>query len=140
MLPSGLPEAVENDEPLARFLTSSRQFNSTMARPAAFLPNKKKGTLSTCRHGPDPLTKLQELGREYFHGQENVRVHGAAIVLTRHVLAIDPLRVEASEPPTRHADIAGWIRSAHANEPRWEKADNLHLATAIARQADLVRW
>ena len=34
-LPSGLPDVVADDEDIARFLTQSNQFNTTMAKPAA---------------------------------------------------------------------------------------------------------
>jgi hypothetical protein len=38
-LPSGLEEIITDDEDLARYLTSSSQFNAVMVKPAAFLPN-----------------------------------------------------------------------------------------------------
>ena len=41
MLPSGLPEHVDDEEEVARFLTQSSQFNATMVKPAALLPNPK---------------------------------------------------------------------------------------------------
>jgi hypothetical protein len=39
-LPSGLEEIIADDEDLARYLTSSSQFNAVMVKPAAFLPNQ----------------------------------------------------------------------------------------------------
>ena len=50
-LPSGLPEAIAPDEDIARFLTQSSQFNSVMAKPAAFLPNPKDKESSVSRDG-----------------------------------------------------------------------------------------
>jgi len=140
MLPSGLPETVEDDEPLARFLKSSRQFNTIMAKPVAFLPNSKNGRLSTCRHGREPLAALKELGAEYFRGQDHINLHGVAIVAAGDVRMAAPLTVEASEPPRRHADVKGWIKSEQEAEPRWAKADNLHLATTLAERSELLRW
>ncbi len=40
-LPSGLSDIVADEEDLARFLTQSSQFSSTMAKAAAFLPGPK---------------------------------------------------------------------------------------------------
>jgi hypothetical protein len=54
MLPSGLSEAIEDDENLARFLTSSSQFNAVMVKPSAFLPNPTDGETSVFRHGSEP--------------------------------------------------------------------------------------
>jgi len=60
MLASGLPDIVADDEDLARFLTSSSQFNIRMAKPAAFLPSASDRETSVFRHGAEPL---RELGR-----------------------------------------------------------------------------
>ena len=46
MLPSGLADIVEDEEDVARFLTSSKQFNAVMIKPSAFLPNPKDGKKS----------------------------------------------------------------------------------------------
>jgi hypothetical protein len=57
MLVSGLPDIVADDEDLARFLTSSSQFNARMVKPAAFLP-ARDGEASVFRHGADPRDAL----------------------------------------------------------------------------------
>jgi hypothetical protein len=41
MLPSGLPEQIQDEEDLARFLVQSSQFTTTSVKPSAFLPNPK---------------------------------------------------------------------------------------------------
>ena len=62
MLPSGLPEHIDDDEDLARFLVQSNQFNSTSVKPSAFLPNRQDLETSVSRHGREPLARLWELG------------------------------------------------------------------------------
>jgi hypothetical protein len=100
MLASGLPDSVADDEDLARFLTSSRQFNALMAKPAAFLPSPSDRE----SHGSEPLDVLWEIGRE--HVAINRTLHGAAIVKARDVRTA-LLDVVADEPPPRHAAIRG---------------------------------
>lgn len=41
MLPSGLPEQIDDDEDLARFLVQGNQFNATSVKPSAFLPSPR---------------------------------------------------------------------------------------------------
>ena len=78
MLPSGLAEIVADEEDLARFLTSSSQFNAIMVKPAAFLPNPKNGETSVFRHGSLPREPLWQIATD--HVGANRTVHGAAIV------------------------------------------------------------
>ena len=105
MLGSGLPDIVADDEDLARFLTSSSQFNAQMAKPAAFLPSPSGRETSVFRHGSEPLETLWAIGDAYAAG--NRALHGAAIVKARDVRAAR-LDVIADEPPPRHAAIRGW--------------------------------
>ena len=78
MLASGLPEIVAGDEDLARFLTSSSQFNAQMAKPAAFLPSAGDRETSVFRHGSEPRDALWAIGDE--HAARSRTLHGAAIV------------------------------------------------------------
>ena len=105
MLASGLPDIVSDDEDLARFLTSSSQFNAYMAKPAAFLPSTNDRETSVFRHGSEPRDALWAIGNE--HAARNRTLHGAAIVKARDVRAV-LLEVIAEEPPPRHAAIRGW--------------------------------
>jgi len=84
-LPSGLEEIIADDEDLARYLTSSSQFNAIMVKPAAFLPNPKDRETSVFRHGSEPLDRLWAIGVEHAAGGCNL--HGAAICKARHVRA-----------------------------------------------------
>jgi len=95
-LPSGLEEIIADDEDLARYLTSSSQFNAIMVKPAAFLPNPKDRETSVFRHGSEPLDRLWAIGVEHAAGGRNL--HGAAICKARHVRAAQ-LEVIAGEPP-----------------------------------------
>ncbi len=134
VLPSGLSEAVEDEEDLARYLTSSSQFSLAMVKPAAFLPNPRSGQTSIFRHGREPLDGLWQMAEDYVVGGRTL--HGAAIVKARHVRAAQ-LEVVSSEPPARHANIVGWIWSA--SDPDLGKAERREQALLIAQRADLVR-
>ena len=146
-LPSGLPERVADEEPLARFLTSSSQFNSSSVKPGAFIPQVGSVRVSVYRHGSMPDGALWELAARHIESGGR-RVHGVAIasasvVRAAHVStsvdgsALPALDVEADDTPPMHANIVGWARADEdAVEP---KAANKALAMAIATRAELIR-
>jgi hypothetical protein len=125
MLPSGLPEHVDDQEELARFLTQSSQFNAKMVKPTALLPNPKDGETSVSRHGPEPGDELWKLG---LAAAGERPLYGAAIFEARVVRAAQ-LEVLADEPPPRHAVIQGWPRVD--NDPELQKARQKELAAII---------
>jgi len=61
MLASGLPEVIADDEDIARFLTSSSLFNTTMAKPAAFMPSPADRETSVFRHAGEPRDQLWDV-------------------------------------------------------------------------------
>ncbi len=132
-LPSGLPEFVSDDEDLARFLTSSSQFNSIMVKPSAFLPNPKDGETSVFRHGAEPRDELWKIGLELAAGDR--MLHGAAIVKARRVRAAH-LDVTPSEPPPRHAVIIRWPWLD--DDPDMQRAYQKERAALLAQAADLI--
>jgi hypothetical protein len=134
MLASGLPDLVADDEDLARFLTSSRQFNAQMAKPPAFLPSTSDRETSVFRHGSDPRAALWALGNE--HAAGNRTLHGAAIVKAGDVRAA-LLEVIADEPPPRHAAIRGWPWLD--DDPELQKARQKERAVQVASKAVLLR-
>lgn len=134
MLASGLPDIVADDEDLARFLTSSSQFNAKMAKPAAFLPSPKDHETSVFRHGSDPRDALWAIGVK--HVTEERTLHGAAIVKARDVRAA-PLDVIAEEPPLRHAAIRGWPWLD--DDPELQKAQRKERAAVVASKATVLR-
>jgi hypothetical protein len=133
MLASGLPEQVGDDEDLARFLTSSRQFNAQMVMPSAFLPSPRDHETSVFRHGSEPRDTLWALGDEYVAGSRTI--HGAAIVKVSDVRET-LLEVVAHEPPPRHAAIRGWPRN---DDPDLQKARQKERAVQVASKAMLLR-
>ena len=133
-LPSGLSKVVGDEEDLARFLTSSSQFNGLMVKPSALLPNPKNRETSAFRHGIEPRESLWQIGNEHVAGGRTL--HGAAIFKVRHVRSA-MLEVDSHEPPTRHANIVGWPWSA--TDPDMDKAERKERAAAIAQHAELVR-
>ena len=134
MLPSGLAEVVANGEDLARFLTSSSQFNAQMAKPVAFLPAPKDRKTSGFRQGTEPPAALWAIGEEYVAGTRTI--HGAAIFKARDVRAAG-LGVFPEEPPPRHAAIGGWPWLE--NDPELQKAKQKELAALVASKATLLR-
>jgi hypothetical protein len=132
-LPSGLSEAIEDDEDLARFLTSSRQFSAEAVRAVAFVPRPSNDETSVFRHGSEPREGLWRTARDYAIGDRTL--HGAAIFKARDVRAAS-MEVIPSEPPPRHASIVGWAPSS--SEPDVVKAQRVRQALLIAQRARLV--
>ena len=133
MLPSGLPDIVADEEDLARFLTSSNQFNAQMAKPAVFLPSPRDRETSVFRHGSEPRDALWAI-----FAQDVMRtrtLHGAAIVKVRDVKSAQ-LEVIAAEPPPRHAAIMGWPWLD--NDPELQKAQQKERAALVASKAMLL--
>lgn len=129
MLPSGLPEDIDADEDLARFLVQSSQFNSTSVKPSAFLPNPKDRETSVSRHGREPLERLWQLGGE---AAGNRPLYGAAFVKAADVRAAQ-LDVAPDEPPARHAVIRGWPWDE--SDPVEQKAQLKEVALYLASAA-----
>ena len=133
MLPSALPERVQDDEDLARFLTSSSQFNAKMVKPSAYLPCPKDSATSVFRHGSEPRDDLWQISDENLTTVR--RIYGAAFIKAMQVRAAS-LDVAGEEPPPRHANIIGW---PSADDPELQKAQQLEQAALIAQHADFVR-
>lgn len=129
ILPSGLPDSVDNGEELARFLTQSSQFNSQMTKPSAFLPSPKDRETSVSRHGSEPRASLWDIG---IAAAGERQLYGAAIFRAGSVRSTG-LDVAADEPPLRHAVIRGW--PWHDIDPGLQKARQIELAIVIASSA-----
>ena len=134
MLASGLPEIVSDDEGLARFLTSSSQFNAKGPKPLAFLPSGNHRETSVFRHGGEPRDALWAIWDE--HVARARTLHGAALVTAGDVRAAQ-LEVMASEPPPRHAAITGW--PWRDDDPELQKAQQKERAALVAGTAVMVR-
>lgn len=131
MLSSGLAEIVDDEEDLARFLTSSSQFNAAGVKPSVFLPNPNNGETSVFRHGSHPTEALWQM-----YVARGRTLYGAAIFKATHVRSAS-LDVVAQEPPPRHANIVGWPWSQ--TDPEMGKAEQKERAALIAQRADFVR-
>lgn len=132
-LPSGLPEQIDDDEALARFLTSSSQFNTSMVKPAAFLPNPNNGETSVFRHAAESFDALWEIGAAVAGDRT---LHGAAIFKARHV-RLAGLEVKAYEPPPRHANIVDWPTAGQDQE--LIRAQQKERALDIAKYSEFIR-
>jgi len=133
MLASGLPEHVGDEEDLARFLTSTSYFSSTVAKPPGFLPPVNDPETSVFRHGSEPRAALWAIGEE--HAAVGRTIHAAAIVKALDVRAAQ-LDVAVDEPPPRHAVIRGWPSD---DDPELQKAKRKERAVLIASKAVLLR-
>lgn len=133
-LPSGLPEHIDDEEPLARFLTSSGQFSATkgVVKGAAFLP--KEGETSVSRHGAEPLESLRELGKPAAGERP---LYGAAIVQAADV-RMASLDASADEPPPRHAILTNW--PVGSGDPELLRSKHKDIAHLIASRAVLIRF
>jgi hypothetical protein len=127
-----LPELISDEEDLARFLTQSNQFNSIMAKPAAFMPSPSSRETSVSRHGPEPIDQLWSMGL-FAAGARNL--YGAAIFKARAVRKAQ-LEVLADEPPPHHAVIRGWPWIEQ--DPELQKAKQKEQAALIASAASLL--
>jgi hypothetical protein len=132
MLLSGLPDQIANTENLARFITSSSQFNSLMAKPAAFLPNSKHKNTSVFRHGPD-WEGLKKIWHAVSDGERSL--HAVAVFRAEAVRSAR-LDVCPEEPPERHANIVNWPWISE--DPELQKAKQKECAALIAQVARLV--
>lgn len=130
-LPSGLPERVEDDENLARFLTSSSHFNSKGVRHQAFLPRPGTSATSVYRHEREPLADLWQIADDELKVH---RTYGAAFVKAKSLREV-LLDVVAAEKPPRHANIVGWPLD---NDPREQVAKQKVVAISIAQNAEMV--
>lgn len=129
---SGLPEYVDNDEDLTRFLTQSNQFTASRVKPAAFLPHPKHRNTSVFRVGSDPV-RLRDIWTQNNPGDRPLR--GAATCKATHIRSAG-LEVVASEPPPAHANIEGWPWLA--DEPEIQRARQLERASQVAAEATIV--
>lgn len=133
-LPSGLNASVANEETLARFLTSSRQFNTLGdVKGVAYMPNPRYQNTSVYRRGEKDLDDLWSIADEQIQGRT---VHGVAFSQAADVRSVG-LDVEAEEPPAYHANIVKWPFGGR--DPKLDKAEQKELAAVMASQAELVR-
>jgi hypothetical protein len=130
-LPSGLPETIQGDEQIARFLTQSDQFSKEKmcVFPNAFLPGKRDRETSVSRHGREPIETLQSLGLK---AAGERKLYGAAIITGQDVRNAS-LQVTPDEPPERHAVIRGWPWLE--NDPQEQKAQQKERALKLAGAA-----
>ena len=130
-LSSGLPEIVADNETLARFLTSSGQFNTTMAKPGAFLPDTNDRETSVFRVIGQSLENIWAISDGAASGR---KIYGAAIFKAQTVRAVQ-LDVVADEPPPRHAVIRKrpWIET----DPDLLRARHREFAIVLAQESKL---
>jgi len=134
MLASKLPELVDDDEDLARFLVSNNQFSvdKQVVKPGAFLPSPRDGETSVYRHGSEPRAALWSIGEEHVAGKRTI--YGAGIIKAAAVRSAE-LAVLADEPPPRHAAIRNW---PWLDDPELRKAQQKEKAILLASKAILV--
>jgi hypothetical protein len=127
-LPSGLSELVDDEEPLARYLTSKSSYNTKGIKSGAFNPSPIDGKTSVFRHGDEPLSSLKSIGSKNIPVN---KIHGVAIINAKTVRETI-LEIEASEPPELHANITKWPLS---DDPDLQKAERLKIAIILSQKS-----
>ncbi len=131
-LPSGLPDTIDGQEDLARFLTQSSHFVRDVAKASAFLPSAIDRATSVSRHGETPLESLWVLG---LAAAGERKLYGAAVLKAICVREAE-LDVASDEPPPRHAVITGWPWTPE--DPELQKARQKEKALLLASKSKLV--
>lgn len=130
-LPSGLPEHVDDKEDIARFLTSSSQFNNIVVKPSSFLPSPQSQETSVSRHGRNPSRSLWKIGKQVVEISGRT-LYGAALLKAADIRSAE-LDILADEPPLRHAAIRKWPWLD--NDPDLQKAQQKQIANQLAAAA-----
>ena len=128
MLLSGLPEYIEDQEELARFLTQRNHYNLEGAKPSAFLPSPTSRESSVSRHGREPSDDLWELG---YKAAGSRNLYGG-VFITAEKVRENQLDVFPDEPPPRHAAIRNWPWMDYDLELQKAKQKELALALSSA--------
>lgn len=131
-LPSGLPEIVQDDEPISRFLTSGNHCNTKVVKQAAFIPNPKDGRLSVARHNAHPPEESERMAKEDFRLEKAFGVALLEAVEFRKV----QLDFEADDKPPRHADVVGW--PWREDDREFGKAEQKAKALELAKKAERI--
>lgn len=145
-LPSGLPERVDDAEPVVRFAFSRKKEMWAAEppgylKPAAFLPDargwpedQRELQTSVFRHGGEPRGELLQLAADNFPDREP---KGAGVVLVKPIRQAGLDVVADEKPPNgpQHANIVGW---AEDSDPKVAKATWKQKALMFAGQSRLV--
>lgn len=131
-LPSGLPERVQDEEPISRFLTQRSHFNTTVVKPPAFIPNPKDGRLSVARHSTQPVEEAERMAKEEFNLPHAVGV----ALLPAHAFREEGLDFDADDTPPRHANVVGW--PWRREDPEYAKSERKLIAATLAQKAQRI--
>ena len=130
ILPSGLPDHVDDAEEIARLISFSNQVAASgCIKPSAFMPNPKTMDKSVFRYGATNLPAIWQAAKTHLPSSP---IHGVAICLAKSVREAQ-LEVDASEPPDRHANIVNW--PCLGTDPEADKAIWKERALVIASKA-----
>lgn len=124
---------LEEDESVARFLTSSGHFAKTKGtvKYRAFLPRPDDLTTSVFRVKGLPERKIRLLGNHFVREKlpPNRTLYGRGELEVADVVQVG-LEVHPTEEPVRHADIVGWPDSKEERKSlamQLEATASLHL-------------
>lgn len=135
MLYSALPEAIDGEETVARFLTSSSHYSAAnrLVKGVAFMPESGARETSVFRHAGSPVDELQALGITHVAAAvTGRRLHGAALITAAAVRRCG-LDTICAEPPPRHAAIRGWPWTE--SDPELRKGRHKEIANDLASAA-----
>lgn len=131
-LSSGLDETVDSSEVLARFVTSTSQYNASGPKGSLFLPQLDTQETSVFRQSAEPPDRLWSIADAVIR---NRRVCGAAL-LTAGKVRFTGLEVQPDEPPDRHAVIINWPQTG--DDLVMRKARQKEIALELASASTLV--
>lgn len=139
MLPSGLPEEVDDFEVVARFARhDSKYFKRPPYRPkyGLFMPPKESTVLSVSRVRGKSAAVVREIG-EHVVSQAGHKLYGWANLVVKDVRAIRALGVVSDEPDDFHhfhAHITGFPLKLPAAVPT-EKSELIQVCEDLAEAA-----
>jgi hypothetical protein len=139
MLPSGLPEEVDDNELVARFARhDSKYFKRPPFRPKRdlFMPPRDSTVLSVSRVSGKADAVIREIG-EHVVSQAGDKLYGWATVVVKEVRAIRSLGVVSDEPDDQHhfhAHITGFPLKLPAVVPA-EKSELIQVCEDLAEAA-----
>lgn len=117
---------VAPNEPLARYIFSSRQFNSTQVKTAAFIP--RDGEVSVFRTLGLNEDEIWDIGNNHVAPLSNRKLKARGDTAVNHAINIKlTVEAETSNHPL-HANINNWPD---------DRADQLALALDLANSATL---
>ncbi len=105
-----LPAIVGDDEEVASFVFESNKFKKDQLDYRQLMPSRKYGNTSVYRIEGLTETETSDAGHAIALVRSKPGILGWAILIAKAIRLLQPhpLKLNAAEPPPRHAQIEGW--------------------------------